>query len=96
MSWVHEVERVDWFIFQNNTCQSKSVLLGGAGGGFTRLHRSAMESDWMNQRLTAPQQDNKSLLAVIRGRTRTEKSGSDRWSIQMFHFQWGKAAIWHM
>ena len=32
MSWVHEVERVDWFIFQNNTCQSKSVLLGGGGG----------------------------------------------------------------
>lgn len=32
MSRVHEVERVDWFIFQNNTCQSKSVLLRGVGG----------------------------------------------------------------
>lgn len=48
------------------------------GGGFTRLHRSATESDWMNQRLTASQQDNKSLLAVIKGRTKAEKSGSDR------------------
>ena len=82
MSRVHEVERVDWFIFQNNTCQSKSVLLGGVGGwGAADWSCGSLDFTTVTQRLSvcAPKTNRStaiykmSLLIVIGRRAKSEK-----------------------
>lgn len=63
MSWVHGLERTDWFIFPNNTCQSKSVL---SGGGVELWFTTLCRCNAPPRRRTAPH--TKSPFAMMRRR----------------------------